>query len=284
MKISDSQNYINNSSLVKNLLKHVDFTSQKIIIEIGPGKGIITDFLIAQNCKVIAIEADEKLCSQLQKKYKKTPHLSIIHADFLRYTLPQKPFMVVANIPFNITADIIRKLIDSNMQSAYLIMQKEAAHKYIGAPIAHSPLRSHIIKNRFEIAKIMDVNRKNYTPKPKFDTLFISFKRRKKPIFENKSEQLFYDFLTYVFQRRNKDLSKALKHIMSSLQIKILCKEIGINKDVNIKTIVFDDWVRIFKTFEQHSLDTSKSKISGKYKKLLKSQSALHKRHRTFID
>ena len=67
MGLSDSQNYINNQQLVNKLLGFVDFESAKIILEIGPGKGIITDAIIKRNNKIIAIEADPKLFSELQK-------------------------------------------------------------------------------------------------------------------------------------------------------------------------------------------------------------------------
>ena len=67
MRLSDSQNYINNQQLVRKLLEFVDFESTQTILEIGPGKGIITDALIKQNKKIIAIEADRKLFSELQK-------------------------------------------------------------------------------------------------------------------------------------------------------------------------------------------------------------------------
>ena len=67
MGLSDSQNYINNQQLVNKLLGFVDFESTKTILEIGPVNGIITDVLIKQNKNIIAIEADPKLFSKLQK-------------------------------------------------------------------------------------------------------------------------------------------------------------------------------------------------------------------------
>ena len=67
MGLSDSQNYINNQQLVHKLLGFVDFESTKTILEIGPGRGIITDILIKQKKNIIAVEADPKLFSELQK-------------------------------------------------------------------------------------------------------------------------------------------------------------------------------------------------------------------------
>lgn len=197
-----------------------------------------------------------------------------------------EPFIIVSNIPFNITANIVRKITDeqSKMYAAYLIMQKEAAIKFIGAPHARSPLLSHILNINFEIKLLIDIDKSNYSPRPNFDTAFVSFKKRKKPIFTGEQELLFKDFLTYSFERRHVELGKTLKQIMSSLQVKVMCKVLGIEKEKSIKKIVFEDWVKIFYTFDEHTPLSSKNKVRGKYKKLLEEQNSLIKRNRTRKD
>ena len=142
-----------------------------------------------------------------------------------------------------------------------------------------------VIKEQIpEIKNLLSIDRKNYTPKPNFDTSFILFSRRKKPIFSNKQELMFKDFLTYTFERRHAELGKALKQVMSSLQIKVMCKELNIEKEKNIKEIAFEGWVKMFHIFYKHTPQTSKNKIYGKYKKLLEDQKGLIKRHRTYKD
>jgi len=287
MVLSDSQNYINNKQLVHKLLEFVDFDLTKTILEVGPGKGIITDALVKkQHKKIIAIETDPKLFSKLQKKYVDVINLLLIQADFLKYTMPNKPFIIVSNIPFNITANIVRKITaeQSKMRAAYLIMQKEAAIKFIGAPHAHSPLLSHILNINFKIKLLIDIDKSNYSPRPNFNTAFVSIKKRKKPIFTGKQELLFKDLLTYSFERRQVELGKALKQVMSSLQVKVMCKELGIEKEKSIKKIVFEDWVKIFNIFNEHTPSSSKRKVRGKYDKLLEEQNNLIKRNRTRKD
>jgi len=165
MALSDTQNFINNKELVDKLIGFVNFDGISTVIEIGPGRGIIADSLIGKIRDFIAVEYDKKLFLELEKRYK-NQNIKLVNEDFLKFILPDSPFIVVANIPFNITADIIKKLINSKMKSAYLIMQKEAGVKYLGAPSAQSPLLSHFIKIKFEIRKLLDIDRKNYTPNP----------------------------------------------------------------------------------------------------------------------
>lgn len=285
-KLSDSQNYINNQQLISKLLEFVDFKPTNIVLEIGPGKGIITDALARQKKNIIVVEADTKLFSILQKKYEGVENISIIQADFLKYPTPNKPFIIVSNIPFNITADIIRKITNkqSKLHAAYLIMQKEAAIKFLGAPYAHSPLLSHILNINFEIKKLMEIDKSNYSPRPKFDTEFISIKRRDIPIFNEQKSEQFKDFLVYIFERRKPHIKEALKSVMSNLQVKIILGNLHVTENSEVKKIIFTDWVEIFKTFVDHAPEKSKRKIHGSYKKLLLEQSQLKKINRTRKD
>lgn len=284
--LSHSQNFINNQQLLNKLFGFIDFESTKTILEIGPGKGIITDFLIKQNQKIIAIEADQKLFFELQKKYAGVANLSIIHADFLKYTTPNEPFIIVSNIPFNITANIVRKITDeqSKLHTAYLIMQKDAAIKFLGAPHAHSPLLSHLLNINFEIKRLMDIDKSNYSPRPKFDTAFVSIKKREEPVFDRQTSEQFKDFLVYVFERRKSRIKEALKSVMSHLQVKIILNNMNISEDKEIKKILFIDWVGVFEAFASHAPEKSKLKIYGSYKRLLAEQSQLQKINRTRKD
>lgn len=286
MGLSNSQNYINNQQLVHKLLKFINFESTKTILEIGPGKGIITDVLIKQNKNIVAIEADPKLFSELQKKYANVTNLSLIQADFLKYTTPNEPFIIVSNIPFNITASIVRKITDeqSKLHTAYLIMQKDAAIKFLGAPHAHSPLLSHILNINFEIKLLMDIDKSNYSPRPRFDTAFISIKKREDPVFNKQKSEQFKDFLVYIFERQKPRIKEALKSVMSNLQVKIILNNINTPEDKETKKILFIDWVSIFETFISHAPEKSKIKTYGSYKRLLVEQSQLQKINRTRKD
>ncbi len=284
--ISHSQNFINNQEVINKLISQVNFNDTDLVLEIGPGKGLITDALIKRNKKVIAVEADPKLFSELQKKYADTTNFSLIQADFLKYSMPSKPFTIVSNIPFNITADIIRKVTNeqSKLHTAYLIMQKDAAIKFLGAPHAHSPLLSHILNINFEIKWLMDIDKSNYSPRPKFDTTFVSIKRRGEPVFDKQKSEQFKDFLVYTFERRRPRIKEALKSVMSNRQVEIILSNLHIPKDREIKRIIFTEWVSMFETFVIHALEKYKKRISGSYKKLLAEQSQLQKINRTRKD
>lgn len=264
----------------------VDFNLADTIIEIGPGMGVITDELIQHNKEVVAVEADQKLFSKLQKRYATVKNLTLVNTDFLKYLLPEKPFVAVSNVPFNITANLIRKITDekSKLSVAYLIVQKEAAIKFVGAPYAHSPLLSHLLQINFEIRCLMDILRTNYSPRPRFDTTFLMIKRRENPIFDEPEAVQFKNFLVYIFERRKPQIKDALKSLMSNLQVKIILSNLNIPAGTEIKKIMFADWVKIFNTFVHHAPEKSKKIISGSYAKLLAEQLQLKKINRSRAD
>ncbi len=253
-----------------------------MIIEIGPGKGIITDAIIKPYNKVIAVEVDKELFSNLQHYYKLAKNVSIINADFLKYPLPQEEFSIVANIPFNITADIIRKITSekSLLQVAYIITEKEAAYKFVGAPFAESPLLSHFLQIRYEVRFLLEIDRKNFSPEPRVDIGFISISKRRKPVFNKQEEIEFKDFITHVFSRTGATLKESLNSVFNTNQSKIVIQQIGVSENILKKKVKFFDWVKVYKFFSIHNTSASKFIIRGAFEKLNQDKAKLQSQQR----
>lgn len=275
--IAFSQNFINNKQVVKTLLDEIDLSKENLVVEIGPGKGIITDALVERANKIIAVEIDSDLSNQLKLRYEKNKGVSIINEDFLRYTLPNVKFNIVANIPFNITAEIIRKITDqkSLLQAAYIITEKKAAYKFIGAPYAESPLLAHFLHIHFEVKYLKEIDKSNFTPEPRVEIGFISIIKRESPIFDKTNEIQFRDLLTYIFARTGATLKEVLKSVFSNLQTKIIIEKLNLPENISKKKVIFSDWVEIYNTFILHSPEKSKYNIRGAYDKLKQDQSNL---------
>lgn len=282
--LSHSQNFINNQNLIHRLISFVDFKLANITLEIGPGKGIITNELLKHEGKrFILIEADQKLFSYLKKKYSGFKNIVLIHEDFLKYSLPKEPFIIVSNIPFNITADIIRKITSevSSLKAAYLILQKNAALKFIGMPAHGTYLLSHFLHIYFEINSLMDISKSNFTPKPKFDAKFILLKRKSTPSLPPREEEIFKNFLTYLFGISRPLLKDALKNLFTNVQVKRILKNIHKQENIPLRQISFEEWLNIFQIFICYASENSKDIIQNAYRKLLSEQAKLQKIHRT---
>ena len=132
-----SQNFLVNKKLVERLISKSNIDVTDYVIEIGPGKGIITDVLSQHAGEVVAVEYDQELYNNLVR-YHSHDNVTYIFGDFLKYKLPlNRRYKIFSNIPFQITADIIRKLTDdvNPPSDINIIIQREAAKKNCGIPL-----------------------------------------------------------------------------------------------------------------------------------------------------
>lgn len=194
-----SQNFLCNRELVKKLVRSSSIVSTDTVLEIGPGRGIITENLLEVAERVIAVELDPQLLLQLKQKFTDA-RLILVEGNILDYPLPSKPYKVFANIPFNITADIIRKLLASQLSEAYLVVQSEAASKFI-ANAYRNTLVAMLHYPWWEIKTIHRFSRHDFSPQPHVDSVLLSLKRRSVPLVPGHLRQVYLDYLAYYFGR-----------------------------------------------------------------------------------
>ena len=283
-KLSHSQNFLKSQKLVSNLINKSSIDSNDIVYEIGPGKGIITTEL-AKVCKqVIAIEADKKLFLQLGKKFGENKKVKIILYNFLNFSLPQKEkYKIFANIPFNLTADIISKITGAKNPpiDTYLIIQKEAALKFAGFPYYKESQYSLLLKPVFELKIISKLRKSDFQPQPKVDTVLLQIKKRVKPLVNNEYTQLYRNFIVYAFGQWKPTLRGGLKEIFSGTQLNKLSQNLNFHRNVKPTDLRFEQWLGIFNYFSKAVSEDKKILVFGAEKKLRKQQSRLQKNHRT---
>jgi len=281
-RLSHSQNYISEPMLVPKLLSHVELGSIDTIIEIGPGKGALTFELTQLAPQVLAIEADPKLVLALVRRFATCHPAIIVYGDFLDFPLPARPFVVVANIPFNRTAEIVRKLTDeqSGLQAAYLIMQKEAAIKFSDQSHGQASLLSYFLQLEYEVSVLCHVPRSSFSPRPRVDAAFALFRKRKIPLLSIEEARQYKDLLSYLFPR-GPLFSNALRQVFTSKQLKRLLRDLDLHNSTKLREVSFTAWLGIYQVFAEYALPTARSKIQGSYMKLEAEQAALHKHYRT---
>src|SRR5579864_7924255 len=189
-----SQNFLKDSCLVASLLDRLCIGSDDVVYEIGPGRGIITEQLALRSKQVAAIEKDPRLAALLQQKFGDRPNVTIHLGDFLDYPLPRKPYKVCANIPFNSTSAIVRRLTTAKYppEDAYLTMQKQAAEMFLGQP--HESLRAVLLKPWFEMEIVHRFRRRDFMPVPRVDVVMLRLRKRGPPLVHDADRQCFRDF------------------------------------------------------------------------------------------
>lgn len=247
-RIALGQNFFTNPQLVSSLVKNSSLSSDDVVVEIGPGEGIITKELAKVARKVISIEMDFALASSLKEKMKDQPQVEIHTGDFLKFEVAEPSYKIFSNIPFNRTADILKRILKSEqVREAFLVVQREAGEKYAGTPwetevsVLHKPWVAAEIVHHFK--------RTDFEPAPSTETVLLHLRRREGPLVPNHQKELYRRFVSHGFHAAKDNLALSFKKVFTYEQWKRLSKDIKFPLKVTPSGLKFDQWLGLFKYF-----------------------------------
>lgn len=284
IKLQYSQNFLYSKKLVSDLIGQSNICKDDIVIEIGGGRGIITEQLVKKCKKVYVIEYDFNLYKSLKDKFYDIKNVEIIHGDFLEFELPKEyRYKIFSNIPYNITSAILSKLIfaDNPPDDIYIILQKEAAEKYAGKPYGGESMRSLLLKPYFDFEIIRNLKRTDFNPVTSVDSVFLQIKKRENRLIRKDKGNLYSDFIVYIFSNTGKDMKLRCKHIFSYKQIKRLSNDIGFKMTDSPTCLSYEQWLKVFQYFVIGVSDEKKKLVNNSYSKLMKEQDKIDKLYRS---
>ncbi len=193
-KKSFGQNWLRDEYVLDSIIASAVINPTDAILEVGPGLGTLTRKLVDTGADVYAIEADQDLLPALKNKFAGYNNIQIIKGDILKYNFGKLPsgYKVVANIPYYLTSNLIRELLESSNKPSLvvLLIQKEVAQRILAGPGAMSVL-SFSVQYYSEPELIMEVSRELFDPVPKVDSALIKLVCLNKPLFEADTQKLF---------------------------------------------------------------------------------------------
>lgn len=221
-KKSLGQNFLKNVGALRKIVDAGKIVAGEIILEIGPGEGSLTAELLKSKAKVIAIEKDDRLIPILEQKFSaeiSSGQLKLIHSDILNfsplsYQLLTTNYKLIANIPYYITGEILRKALSEWPQPSQIVLlvQKEVAERIVARDKKES-LLSMSIKVYGEPKIIGVVKAGSFVPAPNVDSAIISIEKISKNNLGNTSEEKFFEILKAGFAHKRKMISGNLKPI-----------------------------------------------------------------------
>lgn len=267
-EIKFSQNYIKDKSVASDTIRCMEINSNDLVLEIGPGKGILTEFIRQKALRVIGIEKDPKLFADLKLKF---PQVTFINQDFLDYHLPLEKYKLVGNIPFGITTNILKRALDSKNppESISFIMQREAALRFLGEDYRGD--KENIFSLRYkpwfksEIVKVFE--RSDFTPIPKVEIVLLNITKRNVARLDSNLKSDYLDFISYCLSANARDVEHMLKKVFSNKQTQIVSERYVLGLNSRPSELKFDQWLAIFETFMQHSSSDVKSKVKGAFQR-----------------
>jgi 16S rRNA (adenine1518-N6/adenine1519-N6)-dimethyltransferase len=207
------QNFLKDKNILRKIYEFINPQEGERIIEIGPGEGALTEFLISSRAEVIAIEIDKRVIEHLQSSF---PDIKIINQDFLEVDLTQfhsSDLRIVGNIPYNITSPIIFKLIENHnlIRDAIFMVQYEVAKRITAKKGSKDyGILSVLLSYFAETELCFKVSPNVFYPKPKVFSAVVKIKFK-----ENIDESLKKTFIQIVkaaFGNRRKTLKNSLSN------------------------------------------------------------------------
>lgn len=262
-KKSLGQHFLTSQSALKQIVEVGNVTSGDIVVEIGPGNGVLTEALVGKAGKVIAIEKDNQLAGMLKEKFSRAIQgfsLELIAGDVLDFdptTIKQSrkavTYKVIANIPYYITNAIIRLFLEAEAQpeQMVLLIQKEVAERIIARDGKESILS--IAVKAYGTPKIVaKVPAGAFNPPPKVDSAILSIEGISKKLFHSNSpaeakvfEKAFFKIVRAGFAHKRKKLAGNLTSLYKKEAIIAAFTKTKLSPDTRAEDITLKDWKKL---------------------------------------
>ncbi len=246
-----SQNFLIDKNIVDKIINFSNISKDDIILEIGPGPGVLTNPLLKIAKKLIVIEKDDIFSKNLENI--KADNLEIKHIDFLKLDLNflknyNQKIKVISSIPYHLTSPIISKLLNFHFlfSSITLMIQKEVALRLVALPNSKTYSSFSLFVNFYANVKIVSyVSKNSFLPSPKVDSAII--KLDIKDNLENIQKEKFHDLVRLAFSQRRKKLISCLSlHFEKEKIIKIL-DELKLNQNVRAENLSLENFLSLYK-------------------------------------
>lgn len=263
-RIRLAQNFFRDRGLVASLVANSSLGKNDIVYEIGPGEGIITRELAEQVGRVVAIEKDAALAAQLRGKFRERTNVQVHEGDFLKYKIKEKSYKIFSNIPFNITAEVVKRILfgENPPSEAYLVTQKEAAGKFAGIPCDTEV--SALAKPWFTFEILREFRRTDFEPVPSVDVVFLHIAKRRQSLVSPENAWKYQKFVQFGFEAWKKDLKTAYKRVFTYEQWKRLSNNLSFPLKATPSELTFEQWLGLFEYFMKGVVDTKKAIVLSK--------------------
>jgi 16S rRNA (adenine1518-N6/adenine1519-N6)-dimethyltransferase len=213
------QHFLIDLSVANREVGYAKLTKDDIVLEIGPGQGVITRLLAQKAKQVIAIEIDQRLVDKLKTTL--PGNVTLISGDALSVNFQTLPRFskIVSNLPFEISSPITFKFLESSFSRAILIYQKDFAERLVAVPGKKEYSRLTVgISYKAHCRILEDVSRSCFSPAPKVDSSIVELTPREKPMFNVENERFFFELTKQLFNHRRKKIRYTIKALYGNLE------------------------------------------------------------------
>jgi 16S rRNA (adenine1518-N6/adenine1519-N6)-dimethyltransferase len=257
------QHFLVDDGVLRTIIQTAELSPSDLVVEVGPGLGILTEELAKRAGKVIAIEVDSKLASALSQSLSYLSNVTIINADVLQVALKELVgadlgYKVVANLPYYIAAPVLRHFLESPVrpQRMVIMVQKEVAQSIAAAPGKMSIL-SIAVQLYGKATIVTYVPARSFYPAPKVDSAILSIDVYERPVANVEDVARFFQLVRAGFSAPRKQLrnSLALGLSLPAESAAALLDRAQISPRRRAETLTIEEWTRLYHATEGQYAD-----------------------------
>jgi 16S rRNA (adenine1518-N6/adenine1519-N6)-dimethyltransferase len=265
------QNFLTDSGAAERIVRALGDVSQRMVLEIGPGRGVLTELLATRAGRLVAIELDRVLAAQLRMKFATLHSVEIIEGDVLSMDLEavlrrrpgpmslveppsSEPVRVVGNIPYYITSEILLRLFafHRTIEMAVIMVQREVADRVAAKPgTSDYGLLSATAQLYTRVEKLFTLPPDAFSPSPKVHSsvLRLTMEPQLEKLRVNETE--FVNFLKLSFAQKRKTLLNNLKSRYSDASIRAALKHAGVRADARAESLSLEKSAAVFRELRE---------------------------------
>jgi 16S rRNA (adenine1518-N6/adenine1519-N6)-dimethyltransferase len=261
------QHFLVDETVLDDILSAAELNPGDVVIEVGPGLGVLTEALAKHGAKVIAVELDARLVGLLTKRLAVFPNVRIVHADILKVAPAQLlreslvteelagGYKIVANLPYYITSPVLSHFLEAKPRPSKMVVMVQ---KEVGETIAAAPgkMRLLSVKAQFygKVVIVSHVPAKRFYPPPKVDSVVLRLDMYEHPpLIQSGVSDIdgFFDMVMHGFSAPRKQLRNSMAHSleMQPNQVAALLGEVGIESKRRAETLSLEEWGKLWKVF-----------------------------------
>ncbi len=258
------QHFLVDEAVLERILSAAELNPGDVVVEVGPGLGILTEGLAKEGARVIAVELDAKLVALLKKRLARFPDVKVVHADVLRVSprqllqdnLPASDFVrgykVIANLPYYITSPVLSHFLEAEPRPSKLVVMVQ---KEVGEAIAAAPGKMRLLSVKAQYyskpAIVSYVPATSFYPPPKVDSVILRLDVYSQPRIEVSDVAGFFDIVMHGFRSPRKQLRNSLAQSleMPPSQVASLLEKAGIEAKRRAETLSLGEWRELWKVF-----------------------------------
>lgn len=254
------QNFLVDEDVILDSINAANITKEDLVIEIGPGLGTLTKYLLERAGKVICIELDDRMISILKTRFFMYENFEIINEDVLKVDLKTliqnekkdniKNVKIVANLPYYITTPIIMKLLEDmlDIQSITVMVQKEVADRLIAIPgQKNTGAITYTVYFYAEAQNIRIVEKNSFIPEPSVISEVINLKIRKNLPVQVQDKDLLFKLIKQAFMQRRKTLVNSVSNngLIEKDKLTQILQDLNIDTNVRAEKLTIQDFANI---------------------------------------